>query len=120
MSMKPGRELDALIAEKVFGIYVHDLGQMFRFVDDYKKGDIATAESCPVPAYSTDIAAAWEVVEKLGAASFHLQKHPSAEGWEASFGIGFSGDERFAYFRAIAPTAPHAICLVALKISQDK
>ena len=57
MMMKAGRELDALVAEKVMGFPV-------------KIGDI-TGEpyhaqfGYSMPNYSTDIAAAWEVLEKF-------------------------------------------------------
>ena len=84
------RGIDALIAEKVMGIDIHRL----------TKG---------IPHYSTDIAAAWEVVEKeklfsqwmLGT----LQKEwqvvmPWADGIQLI---------------AKADTAPRAICLAALK-----
>lgn len=109
--MKPGRELDALIAEKVFGavrtqekfqgyvpipgdpvyyseVYKYPTGVNY-LIDDPKNRHGMMGG---VPHYSTDISAAWEVVEKLNKQySFHLNTKGSAD------------------------TAPHAICLAALK-----
>ena len=56
--MEPGRELDALIAEKLMGFDAHC------FVDD--EGQLRDAECEAVPSYSTSIAAAWEVWEFYG------------------------------------------------------
>jgi hypothetical protein len=103
--INPSRELDALIAEKVMGLAVFN-GMIFRYIQDYKEGDVATAESCPIPKYSTDIAAAWEVVDKLGG-DFVLHRKTA---WECVFFLG-----RDKYFQDRSETAPHAICLAALK-----
>src|SRR5437763_10661229 len=63
--VKPGRELDALVAERVMGWAVErntvDSEPIVMFS---KPGEYYG----PVPPYSTDIAAAWEVVEKLSMA----------------------------------------------------
>lgn len=63
MELPAGRELDILVAEKVMG-YEH-------FVDEADGTDRLRGNGIimPIhlPAYSTDIAAAWEVVEKLRA-----------------------------------------------------
>src|SRR5690606_20607824 len=53
LAMKPGRELDALVADKVMGYTTH--GQ-FR-----EKNGVRVM----IDRYSADIAAAWEVVERL-------------------------------------------------------
>src|SRR5574341_430621 len=58
--LKAGRELDALIGWKLFGI-------RYEFIyDDYMIPDPDDPIAYDVcPHYSTDIAAAWQVVEKL-------------------------------------------------------
>lgn len=152
--MKPGRELDALVAEKVMGL---------RKVPDHKSIELApqSAENFKpsgyygpfydnanpltgvftwrgiLPAYSTDIAAAWEVVKH-----FCIPFVPLYEGdvgsdirisaiirmedgrWMARFddpcGNSEGYYERSAYNDksssfVIADTAPHAICLAALR-----
>lgn len=103
MELKPGRELDALIAEKVFG-------------------DKPIRTDCEVynrhggwlRPYSSSIEAAWEVVEKMTARpGFELDcqitpaKGPGGLGWYCNF-----GDSRHGEY---GETAPHAICLAALK-----
>lgn len=110
--MNPGRELDALVAEKVMGweaVHEHD----FR---DGGKQWLGTrsdgAKMVPLPHYSTSIAAAWEVVA-------HLRSLASYVRWE------LRGDRHdyncyFCLGRGVEwvediDTAPHAICLAALK-----
>lgn len=65
-TMPAGPEMDALVAEKVMG---HKVG--FPFTDSPDEGWVKDPNSmvggykCRLPRYSTDIAAAWEVVEKM-------------------------------------------------------
>ena len=61
--MKAGRELDALIAEKVLGLSGVRDGKSWLYGDNWthnKEGVL-----CLVPHYSTQIADAWLVVEKM-------------------------------------------------------
>ena len=73
-----------------------------------------------MPHYSTDIAAAWELVEKLNTApflcDFYLDRNADWEdgepgSWCAEFGPDL-------HHKAFARTAPLAICLAALKAVQ--
>lgn len=105
MDLKPGRELDALVAEKVMGEDLSPLGTLHGREIPYVP-----------PHYSTDIAAAWQVMEHITAQKrddfgwFDLRF--VNDRWKATFITG-------AYYEARdhieAPTAPHAICLAALK-----
>jgi hypothetical protein len=141
VEMKPGRELDALVAEKVMGwsrktITVAkqyhgqnewDPPQTVSWGSDaivqgnkvytFDRDDQPTnAEE--MPKYSTDIAAAWEVAEKLHKDSWRLELVTSE-----LLGPDMGGaSARFACKAAVrghvtehADTAPHAICLAALK-----
>lgn len=113
--MNAGRELDALIAEKVMHLKQLDNSQLFEA--------FPTRGFCPPPYYSTDISAAWEVVEKVS--SSWLVKSP----WENVFQIHFTNGH-YGNFEIIlkldngdvvsqwvcGETAPHAICLASLKI----
>ena len=96
--MNPGRELDALVAEKVFGETI------FKHKADWEP-----------PEYSTDISAAWEVVNKLSGGFYF-----SIDGqWRSQLTGKISWRSRFKP-SLDAPyisgdTAPHAICLAALK-----
>ncbi len=130
--MNAGRELDALIAEKVMGLCVHEweYTTLDEFMDDWMakcdKCNIETSggsrEMCPASGhtqpYSTDIAAAWTVVEKLRCAwDFSLQVFAEEGGTGACFtvmGETFRSDGSHM-FSAEADTAPLAICLAALK-----
>lgn len=82
-TLKPGRELDALVAEKVMG------------------GELRP--------YSTDISAAWEVVEKYKWAEPELRYSDEQHCWV------FSLHKASGYPNECGDTAPHAICLAALR-----
>ena len=108
--MEAGRELDALVAEKVM---------------KNKHSNPETFGRCPtcgydafypdLPRYSTDIAAAWEVVEKMA-------DTPGPNGDHWGFMLDYNGVDCVAAFghwedweaKGAADTAPHAICLAAL------
>lgn len=112
---KPGRELDALVAEKVMGLKPRNEFEGNTVVPPhytvYLRGNTVY-----MPRYSTDIAAAWEVVEKmkemgcvdiqaLHGAHYQVQiDRYDGKSWETAFVESTQGD-----------TAPHAISLVALK-----
>lgn len=112
--MEAGRELDALVAEKVMGHKVK-WGRSRFYPLDY---DTPFFDEQPlkrsIPNYSTDIAAAWEVVEKL--------KEQTAP--ERDIEIGCYSFYRVSIVDAATEaeiavmendSAPLAICLAALK-----
>lgn len=104
------RELDAEVAEKVFGhvIVADGLGYV-GIKNDY------SSDYCPH--YSTDISAAWEVVEKFPDHEIGVYRHKKSNGkteWGCLFKL--EGDE----FAAWADTAQMAICKVALEAVKDK
>ena len=119
--MEPGREMDALIAEKVMG---WDTVHFVKFADgtipfgaspDMQKeaddGGFICSTNKEVPEFSTDIAAAWLVVEKMGlfgGTGCSLVGPLPGQKWHIHFGK-ISSDS------VIGDTAPHAICLAALK-----
>ena len=110
MDAKSEREIDALIAEHVMeidGVVLHTNGYaVFRTRAD----DRVTGEWFAIRHYSTQMSAAWEVVEKLESRGAHfLLKKTGQKGtntWCAEFEPGKS---------VSAETAPLAICLCALK-----
>jgi hypothetical protein len=132
--MEAGRELDAIIAEKVMGWQretdereLRRLNSGYLDASEYARWWINPSGgwACASPRYSTDIAAAWEVVERLKDANrddasydFDLIYESSKEretglrndvfGWFAQFGEAEHGSGR-------ADTAPLAICLAALE-----
>lgn len=127
--MKPSRELDAQVHELVFGTKAwtrfpdrcpecdaqvpDDFFHFQHHSNDYGKARFCLAghRLLDVPRYSTDIAAAWELVltSELGKKS---QVYMSRED-EGVFYFSFQNLE--GCFPARAETLPLAICLAALK-----
>ncbi len=112
--MKPGRTLDALVAEKVMGFYVHrgEDGP-----DGYVSYNTEYKSRFLLDQYSTEITAAWEVLEVL-----------RSQGWSFSVSSPYklAGGDQHAWrctldhkadtdYEVEADSAPHAICLAALK-----
>lgn len=96
---KVGRELDALIHTEIFG---HEICPVHQ------------SHSCcgrTLFNYSTQIAPAWLVVEKM---SPYFDIFQDGGGWVCRFGWG---DKKT--LAAYADTAPLAICLAALKAVGD-
>ena len=128
--MKPGRELDACIAKKVMSIINKRIPVIICPKCDSKDLRIHTLtgeDSCAscqfnlnfankykiAPFYSTDIAAAWEVVEKLQKEGqvITLMFSPNTKNWWSEFCPKGSS-------AASKESASHAICLAALKVSR--
>jgi hypothetical protein len=105
--MKPGRELDMLIAEKVMGYEYHPT-KRYMAPKNYRDRDGFRVWDEDIPHYSTDIAAAWEVVTKLAEEGKQIRISNKAMGnnyWWSYIEEGAAQGE----------SAPHAICLAALK-----
>lgn len=133
--MQPGRELDAKVASAMGIEFVRIMvgedpwareilmlvGAGCKCNQCEKTGNVVMVHGPlmhgmvypEVRPYSTDIAAAWEVVEKL-ALTFELGWLPADKGlnWDASFGEKRGSEDGTTTY---ADTAPHAICLSALK-----
>ncbi len=131
--MKPGRELDALIAEKVMGLeVVTDAGRYLELMntggDFFGEHHVATilvhnetfSQHRPgstlalIPRYSTNIAAAWEVVKVLVKENrvHSLVCNPRQDPVSAFTGKAIDNPREYT---ASGVTAEHAICLAALR-----
>lgn len=145
MDIEAGRELDARIAEVVFGLTI-----VHRAWPCYTPPDGSTYEAAtdgndrswgavldivyqvrephedwrdqlglwckPVPFYSTDIAAAWLVIDALRARGMWLEELSGR--YRECYRAGFSWrnpDRVLLYRQAMALTAPLAICRAALE-----
>jgi len=118
--IKPGRELDLLIAEKVMKVLIckgdfDGCGENIGYEGWYrfKEGPICVeCDGTELLNYSTDIAAAWEVLEKLRDLRPRIIiTHNFENPWSCSMGNG-----RDVFIReSSTESAPHAICLAALK-----
>ena len=112
--MKAGRELDAAVAEEVMGLRDVKTVPLKYQGKARQPGLCHGPQHDTVPHYSTDIEAAWEVVERV----VNL-------GWLPTLGRGWSCGRGAWCFeivkgkddleRAMADSAPEAICLAALK-----
>ncbi|HBC94360.1 MAG TPA: hypothetical protein DCZ10_16040 [Pelotomaculum sp.] len=127
-TMQAGRELNLLIAEKIFGWHWEE-------VDDISKCYVPSDKKmlCPpgknwdslgwhVPLYSTDITAAFEVVEKLKQQEIWLTmeyaRQPESKGmvWTAHFrGRIRKNKNRFYAVYGIDDNPATAICRAAYK-----
>jgi hypothetical protein len=139
MEMKAGHELDASIAEKVMGWrLLNKMTNPTTAVAGLPPGisDDGKVEFQPIPHYSTDIAAAWEVVEILReewdikidsyhgwGKSYNPDEGPNKVPWK-KLGKNWAcsirplkdpDHEEKVWNTEVEDTAPHAICLAALK-----
>ena len=115
-TLPAGPELDALIAEKVMGWEWN-----IRNGQCYAEHWCSNAADCwPEWSPSTDITAAWEVVEKLrnwpnGHYWLSLSQIAGVRGeWRSGFSYGGMAVNHSPKF-VVADTAPLAICRAALK-----
>jgi hypothetical protein len=123
--MNPGRELDALIAEKVMGLVKQQCpgGDFMEFAGgggwrcstcgfEGAWGEEGMEHEKLIPHFSTDIKAAYEMQDTLKAKSYYFRTHSNKNGWYV--GIYKTG-KRGLLSWAEASTIPHAICLASLK-----
>lgn len=141
--MEAGHELDTLIAIHVFGdkVVKSTYGKEKQYVD-YTIGkphwiDLSGEMQLtnPVPNYSGDIKEAWEVVDKL----INVEQGAKGNGYNPEFSLEImERDIDMQYYSCViydrygrrdwenkrgsayALTAPHAICLAALKVLNVK
>lgn len=109
--MDEGRELDALIAEKIMG-WTEVTNK--RHADGSWSGvrhDWQSPVVDDVPHYSTKIKSAWKVVEKMRS-NYELDLSDHILFWTARF----TKMKDTIPLVTEAPTAAHAICLAALKV----
>jgi hypothetical protein len=105
-----GRELDALIAEQVFGATIHE-GQY----DDYMTlpGERLISDQRPVPCYSSEMRDAWLVVEVLERKGWNATLRRTWEGYSCEF-----DDFGRTHAASVDPREgdmPLAICRAALQ-----
>jgi hypothetical protein len=130
--MNAGRELDALIAEKVMGYTLRFAAKAWTD-EDWMCSDTPTetnvmaiyapADQFPgsgafdmsIPHYSTDIAAAWQVIDRMEELVRMARIGRVIGGWECRF---VQLEDTTGYYDVLeeADTAPLAICLAALKV----
>jgi len=137
--MEAGRELDARIAEHVLGMTVRRVtpdwnrgrevtlfylpgAALIEYSLDaaldaimFRNGvDASDGMAQPLPAYSEDIAAAWEVVEKLAVCLPRITREVLPDGYRVQMSPRFV-DAVVSPREVVATLAPFAICLTALQ-----
>jgi hypothetical protein len=107
--LQPGREMDALVHEQVLGGKVAWGSWGDEPPEPWTPVEGMNVLEALVPRYSTAISAAWEVVEKMQTlgepGEYDLEIFVSEGSTHACFGST----------EVIKATAPHAICLAALR-----
>lgn len=109
-----GREIDALVAEKVFGCEVveeFDDVEMNKFCHIEAHHHEGEGVVPLIPYYSTDIAAAWDVLVKLYEEGRSPILNTVHGGWFCCF-----GRDAYAVIKKDKRAAPLAICRAALKV----
>lgn len=117
--LEAGRDMDALVAHKIMGYYVDRWSPDFSEIDYWYRTEPQpwysgshNEQTKIVPHYSTDIAAAWQVVERLWSKHlyyFYLSYYESIN-W-----VRIVGTAPAEVWHGNAETAPLAICRAALK-----
>jgi hypothetical protein len=107
LQMPPSNDLDAFVAEFVMGCtlsWSEDLNRGFHCACKSQEHEELDDDGMTswLKEYSTDIGAAWEVVEKLST-KYTFEIHSNGDPWIAAF----------SQFTANGETAAHAICLAA-------
>lgn len=114
--MTAGRELDALVAEKVFGDPIQWLPTSFNDrVPHYRNSEYGNGWLV-LPCYSTDISAAFQVVEKMREKGYGVTiiTHPLGSTFRPQCEI--DRPEWRGSNGADAATVPLAICTSALEV----
>ena len=113
--MRPGREMDTVVAQEVMGHTVK--------VKQRELWEVTDKGERPLRKYSRDITAAWEVVEKMGITIIPVE----GEGWFAFVGTGqpWKSPAAFVQFlqegsfissgAAVGPNPAETICIAAVK-----
>jgi hypothetical protein len=126
--LEPGRELDALIAEKVLGwtLVPGEAEPLYALEEAPVEAGPSWVDADGVRrawvwswSPSQQIADAWEVLEQLARHTLlKVEKHPRVdsdeEGWGWSCGVAMGEGSEMLY--RYAPSAPLAICRAALAL----
>lgn len=108
--LKPGRELDAWIAEHVMGWKLRT-----PYPDRWLNSEGMTQS---LPHYSTDIYTAWDLLDKLSESNFLIETRTyMKQPWQSQVLILKSPESEWIV--AVGETMPHAICLAAMKAIEN-
>ena len=113
-TLPAGREMDALVAEKVMGL--ERVGYLYKYREYTESPRNVNMSEKDIPSYSTSIAPAWEVVERLHDLEWVVEVtiDNGVGRYCKIWKMGNKGRE-IIYEELDADTAPLAICRAALK-----
>lgn len=110
-TLESGEEMDALIAENVFGRLV-TWNRAFQYTtDEERKEDPYIHAFLTIPEYSTNLTAAWKIVEELQSRHFYVDIRTCSDFYEVWITKHESGDTTSTFAH---PRLPFAICKAAL------
>ncbi len=115
--MKAGRELDTKVAKEVMGWIKVDGGWVGK---EHKLEGWPTSRSVIVWSPSTKIYHAWEVVEKIQESGFGVRMNIKPKKVRVDIEPVDLFQDGWTSHRAVAETAPLAICLAAFKAMEAK
>lgn len=115
--MNPGRELDALISEKIMGLPVarNSRGGWSVGDPDYYDDCGMLILSNPLRGYSTDIAAAWGVLEEISKSNFMVSTRSFMNQPHQSQCLILKTAGENVWIEATGESMAYAICVAALK-----
>lgn len=115
--MNPGRELDALIAEKVMGLLINGTAEHADGSVEPAFGNAngISGQAYPARNYSTDIAAAWQIAEKLKEKKLYLSLSITRFGSDQAYEASVSNQIGARICGEYGDTPAIAICRAALK-----
>jgi hypothetical protein len=119
MAMKPGRELDAIVSQKIFG---WQITPSLRESSNYNRGIHPYTEKVTYfPSPSTTIADAWEVVEELQRKhpmfTFNIQRRDYTKSVLVWIDWRQGHNENIPNLYVEADTLPEAVCKIALIVA---
>lgn len=122
--MEAGREMDALVASKVFDYFVIQHEYRVYEGDQEMKEIEYLVKNIRVPEYSTDIAAAWMVLQKFCDEESHNYPQDVCLEWNGFKWFCYVNTEQMLNVLreprdGRAPSAPLAICRAALKAVEE-
>jgi hypothetical protein len=123
-TMDAGREMDALVAEKVMGWKVSYTYEGYPRYEDH--GPVGSYWAS-IPEFSTRIEKAWEVVEKMDSLGWKFGMVQDGNGWDVNIyhpdvhpSCQSCGHTSSGAINAFADTAPLAISRAALKATNNE
>lgn len=116
LKMPAGRNMDVLVAKIILEINVITDTNNFRFYFENNGQYPGKAPFFDVPKYSTDISAAWDIVQKMCKKHFRYEVGGNFMGLDHKY-AAFDNEQwadKNPLFKAFAETTPLAICRAAL------